>query len=128
MKLQPHEHRKAAERLRELAKHSTISDEKQSLLDKAELFETLAKAAEKRQQIDADETAMLSEEELKRQTLLGIRDWTLYPPTVAEVKAWRAAVNKRAARGLMISFTGPGSIHFLQMSKAEKPYKALGLL
>ena len=48
--LTPEQHRQAAERLRGLAKHSTIPDEKQSLLDKAELFETLAKAAEKRQQ------------------------------------------------------------------------------
>ena len=70
----------------------------------------------------------LTEAELQRQTLHGTRDWEAYPPTIDEVKAWRAAVNKRAARGLMISFTGPGSIHFLQMSKAEKRYKALGLL
>ena len=50
MRLQPHEHREAAERLRELAKHSTIPEEKQFLLDTAGMFETLAKMAEKRQQ------------------------------------------------------------------------------
>ncbi len=50
MKLQPHEHRKAAGRLRELAKHSTIEHEKQHLLDTANGFEMLAKVAEKRQQ------------------------------------------------------------------------------
>ncbi len=53
MKLQPHEHRKAAQDLRELAKHSTIPEEKEHLLDRANGFEMLAKVAEKRQQAKA---------------------------------------------------------------------------
>lgn len=53
MKLQPHEHRKLAQDLRELAKHSTIEHEKQHLLDTASGFEMLAKVAEKRQQAKA---------------------------------------------------------------------------
>lgn len=71
---------------------------------------------------------LLSQAELERQTLLGIRDWTLYPPTVAEVKVWRASMNRRFERGMTVSWTGQGWLHIHRMCEAEKRYEALGLL
>jgi len=50
MKFKPHQHRRAAHRLKELAEIAVDPQEKKSLLDKAGLFETLADLAEKRQQ------------------------------------------------------------------------------
>lgn len=46
MRLKPGRHREAAANLRELAAISTIPHERQSLLDKAALFEALAQRAE----------------------------------------------------------------------------------
>jgi len=70
----------------------------------------------------------LTADELQAQTIEGTRDWNAYPPTLEEVKAWRQSMKKLAERGRMVSWTGAGGIHILRMAKAEKRFKAIGLL
>jgi len=71
---------------------------------------------------------LLSKTELERRTPLGIWDWTLCPPTVAEVKAWRTSMNSLIARRIMVSWTGEGFAPIHRMADAEKYYRAMGLL
>jgi hypothetical protein len=49
MKLKPHQHRKAAQDLRDLAEKATNPQQKQNLLNKASLGDTLAKLAARRE-------------------------------------------------------------------------------
>lgn len=75
-----------------------------------------------------DDTPGFTEAELRRQRIAGTRDWQAYPPTVDEVKAWRASIIRNIERGRMISWTGAGWIYNHHMADAEKRYKALGLM
>jgi hypothetical protein len=70
----------------------------------------------------------LTVEEPRRQENLGTRDWKVYPPTLEEVRAWRASTNAQIKRGMQVSWTGAGWIRNHQMAEAEKRFKEQGLL
>jgi len=70
----------------------------------------------------------LTVEEPRRQENLGTRDWKANPPTLEEVRAWRASMNAQIKRGMHVSWTGAGWIRNHQMAEAEKRFKEQGLL
>ncbi len=70
---------------------------------------------------------LLSARELELQTMYGLRDYKKYPPTVAEVIAWRQDLTRLLSR-CTVSWTGEGWAHIHRMSEAEKNYEAMGLL
>jgi hypothetical protein len=57
-----------------------------------------------------------------------VRDWDRFPPSIAEVRAWRSEMNWIAERGIMLSFNGIGAARIGAMGDAEKRFKAIGLL
>ena len=71
---------------------------------------------------------LLSERELEWQGFAGTRDWKAYPPTLREVKAWRASMTRMAESYITVSLTGPCFIRLHHMSEAEDRYQAMGLL
>lgn len=57
----------------------------------------------------------------------GERDWDRFPPSLEEVKDWRAGQDMQARQGMMISLNGIGAARLFAMSDAEKRFKEMGL-
>jgi hypothetical protein len=65
-----------------------------------------------------------SKSELEWETILGTRDWQKYPPTIAEVHAWRKSMNEAFDRGIRYSWNASGFNKIIAMGDTERRFEA----
>jgi hypothetical protein len=56
----------------------------------------------------------------------GFRNWKAYPPSLAEVKQWRAGLKWQHEQGIMVSWSAEGFNRIHHMAGAERRFEAMG--
>jgi len=56
------------------------------------------------------------------------RNWKAYPPSLDEVKEWRAGLDWMHDQGMFVSWSAQGFDNIHHMGDAERRFEAMGLL